>query len=141
MTEEQRAELEKLARAATGGDWRAHITTKRSPEIYTNIPPPNTPNPLIAGTILRKADARFIAAANPATVLDLLATIARLEAERDDLRAGAALDENAMSDGVYALESAAAVIMHLNGTTNRNRESAMTTIRARLSSRARDQSQ
>jgi hypothetical protein len=72
--------LEKAALEATGGDWRAHITTSRSPEIYTNVPPPNTPNPLIAGRVLRKRDATFIAAANPETVLVLIAA-AR---ERDD---------------------------------------------------------
>lgn len=66
-------ELEGLAKAATNGDWRAHITTKRHPEIYTNVPPPNTPNPKVAGDILRKADARFIAAANPTTILALIA--------------------------------------------------------------------
>lgn len=82
------AELVRLAEAATRGDWRAHITTKRSPEIYTNVPPPNTPNPKIAGAILRKADARFIAAANPARVLSLLSEVAALrgaleEAEKD----------------------------------------------------------
>lgn len=80
------AELARLAEAATRGDWRAHITTKRSPEIYTNVPPPNTPNPKIAGAILRKADARFIAAANPARVLSLLSEIAALRGERDRLR-------------------------------------------------------
>lgn len=131
MKAEQRAELEKLARAATGGDWRAHITTKRSPEIYTNIPPPNTPNPLIAGTVLRKADARFIAAANPATVLNLLATIARLEAEA--VKDGEALGWYA--DPIsYALtqvpEPRSAV--HYDGGKR---------ARARLSSRAKDQSQ
>ena len=83
-----------VAEAATRGAWTAHITNRRSPEVYTDAAPPNTPNPLIAGTVLRKNDAAFIAHFNPARVLELLdevtdlrAKLAAAEVERDtDIR-------------------------------------------------------
>jgi hypothetical protein len=64
------AELEALAKAATPGKWRAWFTRRRSPEIYTD--PCGAMNDRI-GSTLRKNDAAFIAAANPATILKLIA--------------------------------------------------------------------
>lgn len=107
MTEEQRARLEEMAEWMARGDDGGE------------------------GSVLLDAEA---AQEHSADLSALLATIARLEAEK-------VKDGEALSDGLYALESAAAVVLHLNGTTNRNREAAMTAIRARLSSRAKDQSQ
>ena len=77
MTPEAKRDLEANARKATVGTWRAWITNRRQPEIYTDSGPENE-NDKIASGVLRKADAAFIAAANPAAVLDLLAENARL---------------------------------------------------------------
>ena len=77
------AEMGAAAEAATGGNWRAHITNRRKPEIYTDAPPKATPNDLVAGVILRKPDAKFIALANPANVLTLLASHA---AQAEEIR-------------------------------------------------------
>lgn len=94
--------LEGLARTATGGDWRAYITQRRSPEIYTNVPPPNTPNPLIAGTILRKHDAAYIAAANPQAILKLIAENRAYREALPDLSAVIAWLQNGC-DPVHAI--------------------------------------
>lgn len=71
-------DLKQAAREATGGTWRAHITRSRSPEVYTDGAPPNTPNPLICGRIPRKADARYIALASPDRILSLISEVERL---------------------------------------------------------------
>jgi len=73
-------ELRAAAEAATGGTWRAWKPRSRSPEIYTDAPPPNTPNPMIAGQVLRKRDAEYIVLANPETIKALIS-------ERDSLLA------------------------------------------------------
>jgi len=84
--------LRELAEKASRGNWSAYITSKRSPEIFTDGPTAHSPNPMIAKAILRKDDARFIAAANPAAILSLLThqdaladRIAKLEGERERL--------------------------------------------------------
>ena len=87
-------ELKKLAEAATPGPWD-HETKKYSEAIYT----PHRFGPSISiswgagsrnspiwGTPERaKADAAFIAAFNPATVLELIAEVERLEGEKEAL--------------------------------------------------------
>lgn len=79
------AELARLAEAATPGAWRAWITRRRQPEIYTDGGPEDQ-NDKIASGVLRKEDAAFIAAANPATVLALLAENAALRSDNAALR-------------------------------------------------------
>lgn len=85
--------IKAAAEKATPGQWRAHITNRRKPEIYTDAPTKAETNDLVAGVILRKPDARFIALANPSAVLELIAQNAALRgalekaAKRWDLRA------------------------------------------------------
>lgn len=79
MTDADLDKLEALAKSATQGEWRAWITRRRQPEIYTDGGS-SEQNDKIASGVLRKADAAFIAGANPATILDLIAS-ARRDAE------------------------------------------------------------
>lgn len=74
------SQLLELARGATPGNWHAHITNRRSPEVYTDGAPPNTPNPLIAGKVLRKRDAAYIAALSPSRMVPLLEWVLEAEA-------------------------------------------------------------
>lgn len=64
--------LKEKAEAATRGNWTAYITNRRSPEVYTDGVTPNTPNPLIAGKVLRKNDAAFISTFNPKVAIALV---------------------------------------------------------------------
>ena len=86
MTDADLDKLEALARVATPGEWRAWITRRRQPEIYTDGGS-SEQNDKIASGVLRKADAAFIAAANPATILDLIASARRDAEEIERLRA------------------------------------------------------
>lgn len=95
------AELARLADAATPGPWFAW-TKSRTLQIDTRGGDGRLPaiinwpgfdgNDMSHGA--SKANARFIAAANPATVLSLLSEIAALRGERDRLHAEA--DENGL---------------------------------------------
>jgi hypothetical protein len=78
--------LEALAKAATPGEWRAWITRRRQPEIYTDGGS-SEQNDKIASGVLRRADAAFIEAAQPATILDLIASARRDAEEIERLRA------------------------------------------------------
>lgn len=82
-------ELRAAAAKATAGTWRAWTPRSRSPEIYTDAPPPNTPNPMIAGQVLRKRDAEYIALANPETIQALLSERESLLAALKSIRAQA----------------------------------------------------
>lgn len=88
------AELAKLAEAATPGPWHSAggYLTVRDPDgrsfsstIYhlDEMGQRRPTQPFQAVPFARAADAAFIAAANPATVLALIAEIAALRAERD----------------------------------------------------------
>jgi hypothetical protein len=66
-------ELRALALAATPGPWSAH----ERPYMGWDIDPIE---PGLRGMLEREADARYIAAANPATVLALLDDLTRLRA-------------------------------------------------------------
>ncbi len=110
--------LDGLAKAATGGKWRAWITNRRQPEIYTDAGPENETDK-IAGGIVRKADAALIVAA--VNALPALITLARAslshEAECDRLRA-------ALGDAVAALAS-------ISGLAKTNTETAVKALQAR----------
>lgn len=108
MAELDLEELERVARAATQGSWSAHITNRRSPEVYTDAPPPNTPNPLICRGVLRKADARHIEAFDPPTVLSLLQALkeAREALERIRSECGVSYEEFAVLGLGFALANA-----------------------------------
>ena len=97
------AELARLAEAATPGEWRAWVTRRRQPEIYTDGGPEGQ-NDKIASGVLRKEDAAFIAAANPAVVLDLLAEIAALRAENTEAERKLAEAVGRSDDLLKALE-------------------------------------
>lgn len=130
MTEEQRAELEKLARAATPGEWRwtdAHLRADSFDgsgidEYVLSVE--YDARAEWATVEVSDADAAYIVAACNA-LPDLLTTIARLEAE-------------AVKDG-EAIKSV------LEGLTQHRAEISVDdwidTLGARLSSRAKDQSQ
>jgi hypothetical protein len=86
------AELERLARAATPGPWeaehRCHGRTAADDEagglgLEVRGPEPATDR----GQFARGADAAFIAAAHPGTVLALVERVRELEAENARLRA------------------------------------------------------
>ena len=98
MTDEQRAELKRLAEAATPGPW----STKDYGPDHMEVLLPNGFSRVISDpTTVTDYDARYIAAANPAAVLDLLSEreedqgvirvwrgrTERAEAERDALKA------------------------------------------------------
>lgn len=97
MTHEQRAELRRLAEAATPGPWElwdgcswrrfGSVTTGRTivePIVYSE----RDRHPDLKVT---KADGAFIAAANPHVILSLLAAIDRAERQRDGLLEALAL--------------------------------------------------
>ena len=125
MTEEQRAELEKLARAATQGEWTFRPEDGR---VRGDMHVVVWETPL-------DQDAAFIAAANPATVLDLLATIARLEAEA--VKDGEALEK--ISEGGPDIGPVIKQT-YMHGF-DQGCAWAGRVARAHLSSRAKDQSQ
>jgi hypothetical protein len=76
MTDEQRAEFKRLSEAATPGAWR-HWGEFDTQHVV------KAPSQMICNTLHGndEANARFIAAAHPAAVLDLLAENERLKAE------------------------------------------------------------
>lgn len=128
MTEEQRAELEKLARAATPGPW---CRDRMEPETVRT----EADHDIVVYEVERNQDAAFIAAANPATVLDLLATIARLEAEK--VKDGEALEHAKL--GAILLQSILSRAGLKGGAISAGELAEKCD--ARLSSRAKDQSQ
>lgn len=81
------AELAGLAEAASGSDWQTYISGRPEYKNVTHYVEQNPPRdlPFIA-EVQEERDAAFIAAANPATVLALLAENAALRAERDEWR-------------------------------------------------------
>lgn len=68
-------DLEMLAKAATPGEW---LTTKRSVYVLHSV------DPVDGGEVVcqpkRAVDTRFIAAANPSTILDIIDRYRKLEA-------------------------------------------------------------
>lgn len=118
MKAEQRAEMEKLAKAASQGPW-THEGTGYTDNggRYEGI---MSPVEEICGEWGGPSaeNAAFIAAANPAKVLDLLATIARLEAERKIVSEYDAHDwwKAVVGDG-YKPAGAIPSIKHLNPVT------------------------
>lgn len=121
MTEEQRAELEKLARAAKEV-WAENTWVQEAG--------------LEDAFILDPQDRAFIAASSPATVLDLLATIARLEAEA--VKDGEALT---VADQFITNGVGLGFIRMPDADCHDPAHDTPRIIRARLSSRAKDQSQ
>ncbi|WP_053074595.1 hypothetical protein [Chromobacterium sp. LK1] len=87
ITNDQLAELASLARAATPGPWRAGRTREIVSTSEVCIDTDIGPKVLLSGNSNFIADgerdAAFAAAANPVTVLALLARIAELEKQRD----------------------------------------------------------
>jgi len=177
MTEEQRAELEKLARAATGGDWEVHSIDHpypaKSVKGFADFPAGSyTEWRVRTGWIhgqakdkvsviglasgldgpsvwLSEEDAAYIVAACNA-VPDLLATIARLEAE--NVKDGEALEKIERWFGEFpetglfwpnedGTESDRPVSYGAEYGSNGERDFMRQIARARLSSRAKDQSQ
>ena len=91
MTDLTPAELRRLAEAATPGLWSVRITRDRGVE--GNEPPTGHMSGRLSGptyvpdyedTIISRHDARFIAAANPTTVLSLLDALDAKDAELHD---------------------------------------------------------
>lgn len=78
LTLEKRAELRRLAEAATPGEWRAGVNDTDC--VFGDVNNPALMAPYFGRVLLRtnrhfpafEADARFVGAANPATVLSLL---------------------------------------------------------------------
>lgn len=109
MTDKILQEIADRAEAATPGPWRAHITNRRKPEVYSdgNAHRPD-PNPLVAASILRKRDAEFIAHAR--SDVDFL--LSELQKAREALEPFAAFHEALKAMGgnypktgtVYAIE-------------------------------------
>jgi len=147
MTEEQRAELEKLARAATPGPWRSVIddTGGQWSGWPLCIVPENDDDRSVVRTGGQwpyewdtkvcqheaiSTAAYIVAACN--AVPDLLATIARLEAEK--VKDGEALERLASGEA-FDLPQV------ISGPLAEELRMRMDFARARLSSRAKDQSQ
>lgn len=85
MTDEQRAELKRLAEAATPGPWVA-ILTGDGTQGWVGTGPAQFLKQDYDGEYDAN-DARYISAANPAAVLDLLSERDALKAENERLRA------------------------------------------------------
>jgi hypothetical protein len=80
MTKEQRDELKRLAEAASDGPWYSGEGYEQGdPGFYIASKP--TGLIIVSEDTLRQNDSAFIAAANPQAVMELLATIERLDGE------------------------------------------------------------
>lgn len=108
LTPEQLTDLREKIRSATPGPWEVHsdfrlrcleiealFGARKVVESDTNI----------RSGVIRKEDATYIAAANPATILQLLDMIERLEKEADWL--SSQLSDNIDHAGVQAWREAA----------------------------------
>lgn len=90
MTDADLDKLEALAKAATPGEW---VTRYPSHTVVMAVTPDGTYQGEVARTVSgslnaqREANAAFIAAANPATILDLIASARRDAEEIERLRA------------------------------------------------------
>lgn len=118
------AELARLAEAATRGPWEACSTYDR----YASVRLPNGPNCrsgkkkllTMARTLnsvsgaQAAADAAFIAAANPATVLALLAENAALRGERDRIAGESIWWKGVIGDGSHQPSGEVRSIKHLH---------------------------
>ena len=89
------SELKKLAEKATPGPWVPFCKTRVQAVFGPDGPQPDSKGTVVnwpgfdssdATSSQRKANAKFIAAANPATVLSLIAALSAVTAERDRLR-------------------------------------------------------
>jgi len=112
------AELARLAEAATPGPWVADVSSAKS---YASVRVVNGPATRTGkATILRLqtalnsqraeealADAAFIAAANPAAVLALIAVVAALRGERDEWRKALSNAQNADAENDALLRARA----------------------------------
>jgi|GEM_PF-1905373 len=92
---ERWSELKKLAEKATPGPWVPYCTPRVQAVFGPNGPQPDSKGVVVdwpgfdssdATSTRRKANAKFISAANPATVLELIAALSAVTAERGRLR-------------------------------------------------------
>lgn len=111
------SELKKLAEKATPGPWVPFCKTRVQAVFGPDGPQPDSKGTVVnwpgfdssdATSSQRKANAKFIAAANPATVLSLIAALSAVTAERDRLDAECGrLLEGKIQDAetIYILEA------------------------------------
>lgn len=106
------AELAGLAEAATPGPWETHPEAF-SPRTFV-IPTHHASDDPAVGSVLSRQDAAFIAAANPATVLALIAENAALRDERDQIAGESIWWKGVIGDGSHQPSGEVRSIKHLH---------------------------
>lgn len=126
LTPDEKADLRKAAEEATPGPWRAGANDTDC--VFGDVNNPALMAPFFGRVLLRtnhhfprfEADARFIAAANPAVVIALLDENARLEAEVSELVQHAQASQTELAQGWAKLREEKRAIRELAWDAGRN---------------------